>query len=455
MKQTGHPQEQTPAEALFRYQVISQVLSRQHRGELRPNAIEAVAKTVHVTVAGKQQYVSRRSIYRWLAAFEAAGFSGLLPTPRKQTPSYVLPAHFLEFIKEQKADDPCASIPEMIKRARQLEIIPANAHVDRTTVWRSLKRLGITTGRRKQPKKLRDSRRFAYPHRMDMVLCDGKHFRAGAGRAKRVALFFLDDASRMILGVIVGTAESATLFLHGLHHVIRNYGLITAVFLDNGSGFKAHDTINVLKNLGILCIHGTRAYPQGRGKIERFNQTVKQHCLRHLDGNPEVDPACSALTLRLNHYLTHQYNQTPHESLAKETPWSRFHDDPKKLRFATDKGTLDSFFVLHEKRFVSNDNIVSIDAVPYEMVKGHAGATVVLQRNVLDNTISFLDRGRPIKLAPVDLSGNARNGRAESHDNVDESPQKHTRSSADLAFNKDVLPIVDDDGGFTDNKGGK
>lgn len=455
MKQTKHPQEQAPADALFRYQVVSQVLSRQHKGEPRPEAIDAVATTLHVTVDGRQRLVSTRSIYRWLAAYEAQGFNGLLPAPRKTSVSYVLPDPLLQFIKEQKEDDPRASIPELIRRAEQLEVIPADACIDRTTVWRSLQRLGVGTRRRKYPKKLRDSRRFAYPHRMDMVLCDGKHFRAGSSRAKRVALFFIDDSTRMMLGVVVGTAESATLFLHGLHHIVKTYGLMTSIFLDNGSGFIAHDTINVLKNLNVLCIHGTRAYPEGHGKIERFNQTVKQQCLRHLDGKSEVDSACSALTLRLGHYLTHQYNQTPHESLGKETPWSRFHNDPRKLRFAENQAILDSSFVLHEKRHVANDNIVSVDGIHYEMPRGHAGTTVVIRRNVLDNTLSFIDQGRLIKLAPVDLVGNARAGRAGNHVKVDEPPQKHSRSTADIAFNKDMMPIVDTDGGFTGKKGEK
>ena len=455
MKQTRHPQEQAPADALFRYQVISQVLSREIKGEPRPETIEAVAGIVHVTVDGRQRLVSKRSIYRWLAAYKDQGFNGLLPVPRKTSASYVLPDPLLTFIKEQKKDDPCASIPELIRRAGQLEVIPADTHIDRTTVWRSLQRQGLGTKRRKYPKKLRDSRRFAYPHRMDMVLCDGKHFRAGSGRAKRVALFFIDDATRMMLGVVVGTAESAGLFLHGLHHAIKTYGLMTSIFLDNGPGFIAHDTINVLKNLDILCIHGTRAYPEGHGKIERFNQSVKQQCLRHLDGNPEVDSACSALTLRLSHYITHQYNQMPHESLAKETPWSRFHNDCKKLRFVENEQSLDNSFVLHEKRHVAGDNIVSIDAIPYEMPKGHAGTTVIIQRNILDNTLSFIDRGRLIKLAPVDLVNNARDKRAANQANVDEPPQKHTRSSADIAFNRDMLPIIDADGGFTGQKGDK
>jgi putative transposase len=453
VKQTRHPQEQAPADALFRYQVISQVLARQHKGEPRSEAIEAVSKIVQISVDGRQWLVSKRSIYRWTAAYKIKGFDGLLPTPRKIIGSHVLPDRLLDFIKEQKEDDPCASIPELIRRARQRDIITADVQIDRTTVWRSMQRLGLNTRRRKYPGKLRDSRRFSYPHRMDMVLCDGKHFRAGSGRLKRVALFFIDDATRMMLGVVVGTAESARLFLHGLHHVVKTYGLMTSIFLDNGTGFTAHDTINVLKNLGILCIHGTRAYAQGHGKIERFNQTAKQQCLRHYDDNPDVDPACSALTLRLNHYLTHQYNQTPHESLDQETPWAIFHNDARKLRFVENQKTLNDSFVLHEKRYVANDNIISIDSIHYEMVRGYAGTTVTVQRNVCDNTLSFIDKGRLVKLTPVDLISNARDRRARKDIKINEPPQNHNKSSADIAFNQDVLPIVDADGGFTGQKG--
>ena len=76
-------------------------------------------------------------------------------------------------------------------RASATGRITSDERIDRTTVWRALKRLGVPTRRVRSPK-VRDCRRFAYPHRLDMVLCDGKHFRAGVGRRKRVALLFLD-----------------------------------------------------------------------------------------------------------------------------------------------------------------------------------------------------------------------------------------------------------------------
>lgn len=59
---------------------------------------------------------------------------------------------------------------------------------------------------------------------MMLVIADGKHFRAGAARLKRVALIFMDDATRYGLIVIVGTSENASDFLRGLWEVIRRHG---------------------------------------------------------------------------------------------------------------------------------------------------------------------------------------------------------------------------------------
>ena len=45
-------------------------------------------------------------------------------------------------------------------------------------------------------------------------------------------LCFLDEANRYGLHVVVGTSESADLFLRGLYELVRRYGLRQIVFLD-------------------------------------------------------------------------------------------------------------------------------------------------------------------------------------------------------------------------------
>jgi transposase InsO family protein len=152
---------------------------------------------------------------------------------------------------------------------------------------------------------------------MELVLSDGKHFRAGAARSRRVAFFFLDDATRLGLHVVVGTSESAALFLRGFHAVLRDYGRMGIVYLDHGPGFIANAVAEVCRRLELALIHGRSSYPEGHGKVEKFNQTVLAAVLRAYDGRADVDDDCKALEIRLTHWLRQTYNHTPHESLVR------------------------------------------------------------------------------------------------------------------------------------------
>jgi putative transposase len=282
-----------------------------------------------------------------------------------------------------------------------------------------------------------------------MVLCDGKHFRAGVGRLKRVALLFLDDATRFALDGVVGSCENAGLFLRGLYRCILHYGLMIRLFVDNGSGFIALDALAVARQLAVQLIHGSAGYPEGHGKIERFNRTVLEQLLRLLPGNPEIDPEVQALELRLRHYLHERYNHTPHEALDGATPWERFHQDPQPLRFHEHTEQLRRAFVLHESRRVSQDHIVQVQGCAYETPLGLRGQEVELYRHLLEGTVSVLHEGRLVALAPVDVHANARERRAAGRE---EPPTPAPPpSAAQIAFDQAYRPVVDAEGGFSDN----
>jgi len=399
-------------EALFRYTVLSQVIARELGGEPRAKAIAAVAAQSHPTLEGTLRQVSARSLYRWLAAFEPLGFEALVR--KRRTPlcgSLVLDPGLVAFCEEQRRDDPYTSVPELIRRARQLQLIEPQEKVDRTTLWRALKRKGLD----------------------------------GATKKRRVALFFLDDATRYGLAVVVGESESAALFLRGLYKCVLARGRMNILYLDNGPGFIALDSLEVLRKLKVHFIHGTARYPEGHGKIERFNQTAWTHLLRLLT-RPEVDPECAALELRLEHFLFEQYNHQPHESLGKQTPYQRFHQDPKPLAFAESGDSLREAFVLHTTRKVSPDHVISFDGTLYEMPLGLARTDVLVYRNLLDGSLRCLHQGRLVRLSPLDPVANARDRRARRP----EQPPLPVppKSSAELAFEQDLFPVVGPDGGF-------
>lgn len=432
--------------ALFRFAVLSPVLARLRLGEPPAIVIDDQARRLHADFVGSLRRVSPRTIYRWLAAYRDRGVAGLEPEVRASA-SRALPLDFVEFLRVEKTGDRDASIPELIRRAREIGVLHPDQSVDRSTVYRACLRLELPVARRRSAKD-RDSRRFSFPHRLDMVLCDGKHFRAGAKRLRRVVLIYLDDATRYVLHLVVGPSESGSLFQRGLYECICRHGSMSAVYVDRGSGFIAEDTLAVFSNLDIPLIHGEAGYKEGRGKVERINRTLEADLLRGLDGRPDIDPSYSALELRLRHYFEKQYATRIHESLGGQTPSQRFHADSRALRFPEDRESLRQKFQVWLKRRVSTDHVVSIDSVPYEMPRGYAGRRVQLQRHLLDGTIRFVHDAEIIVLKVVDLQANAHapRGRGEREDPPRAMPPQ---TAAEIAFRRDFGSLLDVDGGFS------
>ena len=443
-------------EALFRYMAVSKVWMRCEQGMSRNAAIEEVSGEEHLAFDGKGRRISRRTLYRWVDGFETAKaaesdvLQALERKARTKTQSsVVLKQNLLAYLKEEKEADPGASVPELINRAREQGLVDAGAPISRSTVSRSLKRMGVSLVRRKGAES-RDCRRYSFAHRMECVLCDGKHFRAGEKRVKRVALFYLDDATRFALHVVVGTSESKELFLRGLYEMVQRYGTMSVLYLDNGSGFIAGDTTVAAKNLGAALVHGERAYPEGHGKIEVFNRGAKAKVLRGYDGRIDLDSTLEGLEFRLAHFIREVYNHTPHESLGRRTPSECFLGDSKPLRMHSNDEDLRDCFITSIKRVVSKDNIISFDGQAYEMPTGYACQTVGLIRKFLEKTIHFNHGGRFIQLHHVDPIANSRSRR--THPKITpEEPQPNPRKSAtDMAYERAYQPLTGPDGGYKD-----
>lgn len=450
MKKRPHNATSLSPTALFRYSVVSQVLAQKQGGSTEAVAVRAVAADLHVDLTGKPRRVSMRTLQRWMAKWRQGGLVGLEPKPRERiATSKALPPNLVEFIQEQKSADPRASIPELLRRAKVSGVVDAELPIDRVTAWRLVRRLGLPT-RVRGTKREGDARRWRYPHRMQCVLCDGKHFRAGPSRAKRVALFFLDNATRLGLNVIVGTAESTDLFLTGLYQVARKYGLMDGVYVDHGSGFRSNDTVAVITaELGAWLIHGQVGYPEGRGAIERFNRTAQADVLRGLDGALNVDPDCQALTLRLQHYLHNQYNRSPHASLDGRSPLSCW-EQGRPLRWPDSDADLRARFVVHEQRLVSADHVIQHGGKKWEAPRGLARKHVEVIRHVLDGHLSVVHRGSLIRLHEVDVHDNATDRRGYANDHLPLADEGVPTTAAAIAFDKDFGSMLGPDGGFAD-----
>lgn len=430
--------------ALFRFSVVSEVRVRVARGQVRAHAVHEAAEQVHVGPDGKPRKVGLRSIYRWLAAYETDGLDGLVDKTRSPSDGVLEPA-LVQFLVDQKHLDPRASVPQLLRLAAAAGLLPSAEVIDRSTAWRALKRRHVDTRRQRHA---RDQRRYAKAHRLQLVLCDGKQFRAGSTRLKRVALFFIDDSTRYIPEVVVGTTETSELFLRGFHRLLCAVGRIDAIYVDHGSGFIAKDSSAVIASLDIAHILGLEGYPQARGKIERFNLTAQEDLLRHLTGDG-VDPDCRALELRIGHYLRTDYNVRRHEAHGKdETPASRFLADERKLQPFTDEAKLRSHFFVDVERTVTNDHVISVDGHAWEVPRGLARQRITVRRDVFDPGHLLLDHdGRTLRLAEVDRVANANSHRGRATPAAPQAPSD-AKGAALTASDAAFAPITNPDGGF-------
>lgn len=445
-------------EALFRYRIVSLVKAQQYSGLRLSEAVRQVAGVQHLYDDMSERKVSERTVYRWLRAYRDEALAGLHPAQRsKLKGSRVLDEQLLKFIADERERDRDASIPELLRRAEQYELIADSARIDRSTVWRTMCRMGIETRRRKHPKEA-DMRRYRYPERMQMVVADFKHFRAGLQRAKRVAVYFLDNATRFGLDVLACTSEQADAVLRILYRVISLYGLMDLIYWDGGAGFKDSEVLSVVSALGVLAIRGRARYPEGHGCIEAFNRSLQARLLRGFDSAEDIDPDCSALTLRLRHDLFEVYNHLPHESLDGDTPHQRFTQKSRALRPALSQQWLTQCFTIELKRRVSADHVVSVEGVQYEVPRGHAGEHATLYRRVLEKTeyrdaLYIKHKGDLLRLEPVDLAFNAQSGRARLQtEQTQQRPAVVTKSASTLSFEKTYQSMLETDGGFPDDE---
>jgi len=437
------------AQALMRYRILSVIWSLEARGHSLTEAVCLVSEQLHQDTLGQSRTFSRRTLYRWLRAHEAGGLPALGRKSRVPLKgSVVIREELLDFLVEEHGRAPRASVPELLHRARQLGHLRADEVVHRSTVHRVFQRLGLPTRTHNGPKH-RDTRRFAYAQRLQMVVTDGKHFRAGANRAKRVAIYLLDDATRFGLDVVVAPSETVVTFLKALHRTIEHYGLFDGLYCDNGKAFIGDDSTAVLAKLGIKHIKGTAGYPEGHGKIERFNRSLKRRILESFSGNPDIDPDCSALTLRLRYDLHHVYNHRPHASLGNDTPYERFMASQRHLKPIPSEYELKLAFSIPATRLVSKDHVIRFKGGHFEVPRGYARQKITVHRRTLEgNALYLFHEDAWLRLHPVDLTANATSLRGHRKPIGDSKEGLPRATASTLAFERAHGSILDADGGF-------
>src|SRR5699024_3072282 len=77
-------------------------------------------------------------------------------------------------------------------------------------------------------------------------------------------------------------AEDAVRLGAALRPALEARGIPESVYVDNGSAFSDASLARICARLGIRLIHSRPYRPQGRGKIERFFNTVTRQFLTEI-----------------------------------------------------------------------------------------------------------------------------------------------------------------------------
>jgi len=164
-------------------------------------------------------------------------------------------------------------------------------------------------------------RRFEHDQPNELWQVDFKGWVLMKNKERCYPLTMLDDHSRFLLSISAKVNEQHEGVWETFHQTFSLFGIPDAILCDNGNPWgnsqgTGYTKIEVrLMKLGILPIHGRAGHPQTQGKTERFNRTLKNELMRHIQFL-DLDHAQEEF-LRYRQIYNHI---RPHDAINLEVP---------------------------------------------------------------------------------------------------------------------------------------
>ena len=366
--------------ALFRYRLIAPAIEPGLTGRQRGRLVRGIAGKVHAGPAGRGVQVSRKSLDRWIRAYRAGGFEALCPSPRRVLPR--TEASVLELASALKKENPERTAAQV---ARVIAAHGGWAPSERT-LQRHFVREEIAT-----PRGGVVHGRFEAEAPNLLWTGDVLHGPHVAGR-KTYLFAFIDDHSRLITGFRWGFSEDSLHLAEALKRAVAIRGVPVRLYVDNGACFSDEALPRYCAKLGIGLVHSPPYRPQGRGKIERWFETVRGQFL--VEVSPGGQPAPGRLVMagldelnaRFHTWVEQGYHLRTHSETGM-TPLERWA--PCQPRHVSGE-ELDAAFLWEATRSV------------------HAAtATVRFHGNVYEVDAALAGRRVTLTYSPFDLAGEA------------------------------------------------
>jgi transposase InsO family protein len=435
------PKDHSERVALFRNTVIGPLLIREFmHGELRAELVKLSRQRLRPPEAKSTRCYSVPTLERWYYVCKKGGPAALEPKPRADKGhGRKLTPEMRELLCDIRTEHRAASVPTILITLQDEGLLPTDPKDERAAspqtvrklfAARGLTRVAAKKGASDEPPegpKMRLKWQAARPG----ALWHGDvcHFSILAGAVKKPVRIHghLDDASRYVVGLEAFWTEREDDMLALFTDAVRVHGPPDALYLDNGSTYRGEALRTVCHRIGTLLLHPKPYDPQARGKMERFWRTLREQLLVFCAGE---EMTLAELNRRLRAFVE-RYHRTPHAGLMGRTPASayRAHQRVDDL----DEAKLNQALRVRETRRVSNDNLVHIDGVAWQLDQGFlAGKKVTIVRSLLTPNVAPAVEleGKLLPLHPVDPVHNAKSKRPALHA---PEPQKPARPG--VAFN--------------------
>jgi transposase InsO family protein len=287
-----------------------------------------------VSEVARSYGVARSWVYTLLARYQAEGEAAFEPRSRRpKTSPNAISEEVIELIvvlRKELAGQGLDAGPDTIawhlRHDHQVTVSPA-------TVSRYLAARGLVVPEpRKRPKS--SYIRFAAEQPNECWQADFTHYPLAGGTDTEI-LSWLDDHSRLALRVTAWDRVTGPAVVTEFRAAVAEHGIPASTLTDNGMVFTTrlsggrggrNGLEHELRRLGVTQKNGRPSHPQTQGKIERFQQTLKNWLTAQ---HPQ--PATLAQLQALLDTFTSYYNtRRPHTSLpGRSTPAAAYTARPK------------------------------------------------------------------------------------------------------------------------------
>jgi len=375
------PKDHAEAIALFRSQVIAELLLCEHasHGELAAAIREVADRPVRAPGAEVTRCYSVPTIQRWYYAYRRGGLDALRPISRAAGHGVALTDDERKLLLDVRRDHP------RVSAALILRTLEADGRLRRAAIsGPTLRRLYASEGLDRQSLLATSdgkSRKRWETHAPNTLwhtdVCHGPALTIEGRSAPLRVHALLDDHSRYVVAIQACPTERESEMLALIAKALRLHGAPEALYTDNGPTYIGDALATACGRLGIALLHAKPHDPQARGKMERFWRTLREQCLDHLAGLESYHD----VQVRLLAWVDKHYHATAHSALMGKTPTEAYEAAPRN---AIDEALLHEALIARGNRRIRKDGTVQIAGAEFEVQQGFlAGRKVTIARSLL------------------------------------------------------------------------